>query len=72
MLMQLAFQAQAGVVLNPRSQNAVHMMENLNMLELAGDISEADMATLWAAPQSICEPPACTNPVFHGCVNNGK
>lgn len=68
----LAFQAQAGVVLNPRSQNAVHMMENLGIFSLAGSISEADMTTLWTAPQSICEPPACTNPVFKGCVNNGK
>lgn len=93
----MAFQLQAGAVLNPRSQNVIHMSENLAAISLgmcffrvpfasselrlsravapqfaAGEISEPDMQALWAAPQSICAPPACTNPVWEGCVNNGK
>jgi 2,5-diketo-D-gluconate reductase A len=61
--LQLAWQASLGVALNPRSQNVLHMASNLDMSRLAA---------LLARPQSICQPPACTNPVWTGCVNNGK
>jgi len=73
--LQLAFQVQLGMSVIPRSQSAAHMAENLNVFDIT--ISDADMATLWTLPQSICEPGACTNPVVAGqypatCVNNGK
>lgn len=73
--LQLIFQVQLGMSVIPRSQNAAHMTENLNLFDTT--ISDADMATLWTLPQSICEPGACTNPVVAGaypqtCVNNGK
>ena len=73
--LQLVFQVQLGMSVIPRSQSAAHMAENLNLFQTV--ISDADMATLWTFPQSICEPGACTNPVVAGqfpqtCVNNGK
>lgn len=73
--LQLIFQVQLGMAVNPRSQSLAHMTENLNIFDTT--ISDADMATLWGFPQSICEPGACTNPVVAGqfpqtCMNNGK
>lgn len=70
--LQLAWQVSLGIAVNPRSQSALHMAQNLDIFDLAGRISAADSDALWGAPQSICEPPACTNPVTSGCVNNGK
>jgi len=72
--LQLAFQVSLGISVNPRSQSVAHMQENLDIFDV--NITAADMNTLWTGfPQSICEPPACTNPVVAGkntCVNNGK
>ena len=74
--LQMAWQVAQGVLPNPRSQNAAHMLENLAYTGIELDAS--DMAALAGVPQSICEPPACTNPVLPNqyaagtCVNNGK
>lgn len=73
--LQLIFQVQLGMSVIPRSQSSAHMRENLALFDTV--ISDADMATLWTLPQSICEPGACTNPVVAGqfpqtCVSNGK
>jgi len=73
--LQMAWQVTLGVLPNPRSQNAAHMLENMAYADIA--IDEEDMAALAAVPQSLCQPPACTNPVAPGqyaqtCVNNGK
>jgi len=73
--LQLIFQVQLGMSVIPRSQSSAHMQENLDIFSTT--LSDADMASLWTFPQSICEPGACTNPVVAGayketCVNNGK
>ena len=73
--LQMAWQVTLGVLPNPRSQNAAHMIENLAYASVALDAD--DLAALAAVPQSLCQPPACTNPVVPGqyaqtCVNNGK
>ena len=73
--LQMAWQVTLGVLPNPRSQNAPHMIENLAYSGVVLD--DDDLAALAAVPQSLCQPPACTNPVVPGqfaqtCVNNGK
>lgn len=59
--LQLAWQAAVGVTLNPRSQNAAHMIDNFAAMEL--QLDGADVEALWGAPQASCSTPACTNPV---------
>ena len=73
--LQMAWQVSQGVYPNPRSQNVVHMMQNLAYTDI--ELDADDMAALAAVPQSLCQPPACTNAVAPGqfpltCVNNGK
>jgi len=70
--LQLAWQMAVGVTVNPRSQSAAHMLENLGAVDLT--LSDADVESLWAAPQASCSTPACTNPVPYvagaTCANN--
>ena len=73
--LQMAWQVKHGVFPNPRSQNDTHMAENLAYQNI--DLHADEMALLDAVPQSLCQPPACTNPVVPGqfeqtCENNGK
>jgi len=63
---QLAWQLARGVLPTPRSQNVVHMVENLGAARLAARLGEGDLAALDAAPQALCEPSKCTNPVRPG------
>ena len=72
---QMAWQVMNGVLPNPRSQNVLHMQQNMDYASIELDAS--DVEALNNVPQSLCEPPACTNPVVPGqypstCVNNGK
>lgn len=67
---QLAFQVSLGVAPQPRTQNVVHMWDNLNIFDI--ELSDADLQALWGVPQNQCAPPACTNPVYNGCPSNAK
>ena len=51
-VLTLAWQAQLGMVVNPRSQNAAHMLENINFLSLIGSpLTTEEMNTLNSRPQ---------------------
>lgn len=48
---QLAWQWQLGLITNPRSQNAQHMLDNLNVFDLP-KLSDKDMQSLSSRPQA--------------------
>ena len=45
----LAWQTQMGIVVNPRTQNAEHMWQNLHFADIV--LTDAEMAQLGARPQ---------------------
>ena len=67
---QLVWQVQLGIAVNPRSQHPSHMLENLDLFRT--ELAEDDVQKMWGFPQAQCSTPACTNPVWSGCANNGR
>jgi diketogulonate reductase-like aldo/keto reductase len=55
---QLAWQLQLGMAVNPRSQNAAHMLQLLSAPGLT--LTAAEMAALSSRPQYACAPPECS------------
>lgn len=58
----LAWQWQAGIPVNPRSQNKAHMLENLAAYQYK--LSTTQMATLAHRPQAWCS----VDPKFYECA----
>ncbi len=55
--MQIQWQFQLGVPINPRSMNPQHMLDNLNaysLFQAAGGLNQTEMDNLSAQPQDIC------------------
>ena len=71
LLSPLTAQISKQVYPNPRTQNAAHALDNLNVFTAVPQLTLAEIASLDGAPQAHMSTPACTNPVLTNvCPNN--